>query len=208
MLHGRHENDTIHDEIGMRHYYAEWGGDGWVLIPATLTASPRRQNRRRLSMASNGLDRVDAVRNAIYRSALLLDEGRGQEWLDTLCSVDFHYAVTTYSPEIRRDRDELAELVRLLPRHNSDHASLARHVGVYTVELSDEGDLAETVSVVAIYQTLLDGQNSHLEAGATRLLCTGKYYDRFSFPGERPVLQHRTLRLGTRQWGTGTHVIL
>lgn len=166
-------------------------------------------------MASDGLDRVDAVRNAIYRSALLLDEGRAQEWLNTLCSADFQYAVTTYSPEIRREqewfsgsREELAELVRLLPRHNSDHASLARHVSVYTVELSNDGDLAETVSVVAIYQTLLDGQNAHLEAGATRLLCTGKYYDRLSFDGERPVLQHRTLRLGTRQWGTGTHVIL
>lgn len=25
ILHGRHENATIHDEIGMRHYYDEWG---------------------------------------------------------------------------------------------------------------------------------------------------------------------------------------
>ena len=25
ILHGRHENETIHDEVGMRHYYAEWG---------------------------------------------------------------------------------------------------------------------------------------------------------------------------------------
>jgi len=24
VLHGREENSTIHDEIGMRHYYAEW----------------------------------------------------------------------------------------------------------------------------------------------------------------------------------------
>jgi len=24
ILHGRHENDTIHDEVGMRHYYDEW----------------------------------------------------------------------------------------------------------------------------------------------------------------------------------------
>jgi methanesulfonate monooxygenase large subunit len=24
-LHGRHENNTIHDEVGMRHFYAEWG---------------------------------------------------------------------------------------------------------------------------------------------------------------------------------------
>ena len=25
ILHGRHENNTIHDENGMRHYYDEWG---------------------------------------------------------------------------------------------------------------------------------------------------------------------------------------
>jgi len=25
ILHGRHENGTIHDEVGMRHYYTEWG---------------------------------------------------------------------------------------------------------------------------------------------------------------------------------------
>ena len=25
ILHGRHENNTIHDEVGMRHYYEEWG---------------------------------------------------------------------------------------------------------------------------------------------------------------------------------------
>jgi len=25
ILHGRHENETIHDEIGMRHFYSEWG---------------------------------------------------------------------------------------------------------------------------------------------------------------------------------------
>ena len=24
ILHGRHENETIHDEVGMRHYYQEW----------------------------------------------------------------------------------------------------------------------------------------------------------------------------------------
>jgi methanesulfonate monooxygenase large subunit len=25
VLHGREEGMTIHDEVGMRHYYAEWG---------------------------------------------------------------------------------------------------------------------------------------------------------------------------------------
>jgi methanesulfonate monooxygenase large subunit len=25
ILHGRHEDNFIHDEVGMRHYYDEWG---------------------------------------------------------------------------------------------------------------------------------------------------------------------------------------
>ena len=25
ILHGRHEDNYIHDEIGLRHYYDEWG---------------------------------------------------------------------------------------------------------------------------------------------------------------------------------------
>ena len=33
ILHGRHENGTIHDEVGMRHYYAEWSK--WMGIDAS-----------------------------------------------------------------------------------------------------------------------------------------------------------------------------
>ena len=32
ILHGRHENSTIHDEVGMRHYYAEWSK--WMGVEA------------------------------------------------------------------------------------------------------------------------------------------------------------------------------
>ena len=32
ILHGRHENSTIHDEVGMRHYYAEWSK--WMGVDA------------------------------------------------------------------------------------------------------------------------------------------------------------------------------
>jgi methanesulfonate monooxygenase large subunit len=38
ILHGRHENGTIHDEVGMRHYYAEWGKHV-DLDPATAVAA-------------------------------------------------------------------------------------------------------------------------------------------------------------------------
>jgi len=33
ILHGRHENGTIHDEVGMRHYYAEWSK--WIGVDAS-----------------------------------------------------------------------------------------------------------------------------------------------------------------------------
>ncbi len=36
ILHGRHENGTIHDEVGMRHYYAEWSK--WMGVEASNPA--------------------------------------------------------------------------------------------------------------------------------------------------------------------------
>ena len=39
VLHGRKENDTIHDEVGMRHYYEEWGH--WM---GRDPANPMREN--------------------------------------------------------------------------------------------------------------------------------------------------------------------
>tara|TARA_A100000164_G_C21662569_1_gene655658 strand:- start:396 stop:779 length:384 start_codon:yes stop_codon:yes gene_type:complete len=37
ILHGRHENSTIHDEVGMRHYYAEWSK--WMGLEASSPKS-------------------------------------------------------------------------------------------------------------------------------------------------------------------------
>jgi methanesulfonate monooxygenase large subunit len=39
ILHGRHEDETIHDEIGMRHFYDEWSN--WMGIDP---ANPMREN--------------------------------------------------------------------------------------------------------------------------------------------------------------------
>ena len=36
ILHGRHENSTIHDEVGMRHYYAEWAK--WMGVDTSSSA--------------------------------------------------------------------------------------------------------------------------------------------------------------------------
>jgi len=39
ILHGRHENETIHDEVGMRHFYNEWGA--WM---GRDPANPMKEN--------------------------------------------------------------------------------------------------------------------------------------------------------------------
>jgi len=47
ILHGRHENQTIHDENGMRHYYEEWGR--WMnrmrASPSSRSPNPCRLRR-------------------------------------------------------------------------------------------------------------------------------------------------------------------
>ena len=51
ILHGRHENQTIHDENGMRHYYNEWGK--WMnrlpSDPEQPYLAPLRCRRRRVT---------------------------------------------------------------------------------------------------------------------------------------------------------------
>ena len=119
------------------------------------------------------------MKETIYKSCLRLDDEQWNEWLD-MCDKNFSYKITSYSPEIRRDmiyfsgnHSDLSTMCEMLPKHNTDHSPLKRHAVVYTVELSDDASSAEAVSSVIIYQTLLDGENSHIDAGETRLFVLG-----------------------------------
>jgi methanesulfonate monooxygenase subunit beta len=152
-----------------------------------------------------------AVRDAIYRATLLLDGEKFKEWL-ALCAPDFRYRIQAYSPEIRKqmtwlehDLKGLRALVEMLPRHNSDHGHLARHVSVYAVELSSAATTASAVSSFACYRTALDGVLSHLDAGETRLFLIGKYHDRFRIDGDRVLFVDRTVLLDTRRLDKGSH---
>jgi methanesulfonate monooxygenase small subunit len=152
-----------------------------------------------------------AVRDLIYRAALLLDAEKFKEWL-ALCAGDFRYRIQTYSPEIRKqmtwlqhDMKGLQTMIEMLPRHNTDHGQLSRHVSVYTVELEDGGKAAAAVSSFACYRTMLDGINSHLDSGETQLFLIGKYYDRFRIDNARPVFLDRTVFLDTRRLDKGSH---
>ena len=157
------------------------------------------------------MDPSALVRDTIYRSTILLDQQRWDEWL-AYCDDAFEYAIRAFSPEINKDvtylaldRSGLANLVKLLPKHNTDHSPLTRHTSVYTVDL-DQGDrLAQAVSSVVVYQTLLDGINSHTDAGESRLFLVGKYLDTLKIEGNQAKFLSREVRIENRRLDKGSH---
>jgi methanesulfonate monooxygenase small subunit len=145
------------------------------------------------------------VEDVIYRAALALDGRNFQAFLD-LCEADFRYVIGAYSPEIRRDmvwldhdKAGMQVLFETLPRHNSDHSPLARHVTVYLVEVLDEGASASAVSALQVFRTALDG-------GTTELYAVGKIYDTLRVADGRARLLKREIKLDTRMLGIGNHV--
>jgi methanesulfonate monooxygenase small subunit len=144
-----------------------------------------------------------AIEELVYRSCLALDAGEFKTFL-ALCTPDFRYTVSTYSPEIKRemvwldqDRKGMETLFTNLPRHNSDHSPLTRHATVYTVE--GDGSQAKVVSTLQVFRTQLDG-------GATELFAVGRFHDTVALDGGTPKLARRLVRLDTRQLGFGYHI--
>ena len=147
----------------------------------------------------------ELVEGLIYRASLLLDDHDFEGYLD-LCQPEFRYAIHAHSPEIRRDmvwmeldKTGLTTLFRTLPRHNSDHAPLSRHVTVYTVTVDEAKGEAKAVSVLQVFQTALDG-------GHTALFAVGKIHDTIRLAGGPATLLSRTIRLDTRLLGIGSHI--
>lgn len=144
-----------------------------------------------------------AIEELVYRSCLLLDDKDFAGYLN-LCDPAFRYKITAYSPEIRKDmiwlehdKKGLETLLQNLPKHNSDHSPITRHVTVYTI---DQGkDKATVVSALQVFKTGLDG-------GATELFAVGKLHDQVTLGGDGPRLLSRTVKLDTRQLGIGYHI--
>ena len=146
-----------------------------------------------------------AIEELIYRSCLALDARDYKAFLG-MCEDDFRYTIATYSPEIRRDmvwldhdRKGMETLFGNLPKHNSDHSPLTRHATVYTVEV--DGGVANVVSALQVFRTLLDG-------GATELFAVGRFHDTVKLDGAAAKLARRVVKLETRLLGYGYHVPL
>lgn len=154
---------------------------------------------------------VEAVKDTVYRTCLLQDDERWSDWLE-LCDEEFYYKITAYSPEIRRDvlyldgdRVQIAQMCELLPKHNTDHSPLKRHAVVYTVDIDDDGGSAKAVTSFVIYQNMLDGVNSHIDAGENHLFAVGRYLDSFAIRDDEARFVTREVRLETRRLDKGTH---
>lgn len=162
-------------------------------------------------MASNGADAATLVRDTIYRATLLLDDQNWDQWLE-LCDDSFHYAIKSYSPEISRDmtylqgsRKDLATMVKLLPKHNTDHSPLTRHTTVYAVDVAEDVKSASAISSFVVYQNMLDGENSHIDAGESRLFLVGRYIDTFKLEDGKARFLKREVRLENRRLDKGSH---
>lgn len=162
-------------------------------------------------MANDEIYPVNAVKDTIYLASLLLDDERWADWLD-LCADDFTYAIKAYSPEIRRDmtyldgsRRDLETMTELLPKHNTDHSPLNRHTVVYSVSLDKAAESAQAISSVVVYQTLLDGIRSHVDAGESQVFLVGKYYDKLRLNGGEVKFTERVVRINTRRLDKGSH---
>lgn len=152
------------------------------------------------------------IEEVLYAGCLFLDELRFANWLE-LTAAELRYRIQAYSPDIRKqmtwldhDRRGLAALLEILPRHHVDGAQWIRHVVLYTVT-REEPDHVRAVSSLAIFHTVVDVGDSHLEGGSSRLFAVGRYHDRFRREAGRWLLAERTVKLETRQLGIGTHLI-
>lgn len=155
---------------------------------------------------------LQPVHALIYKSCLHMNDEAWNEYLALCDKQSFRYRVVNYSPEMRKeqvwaDRDYKAMKsgFDLLPRHNSDHSKLTRHVSIYTVDYDEQAKQAHAVSALTIYRTQLDGTMSYIESGQTSLYAVGVYRDRISLNGDSPKLLERVVRLDTRQLDVGTH---
>ena len=149
-----------------------------------------------------------------YTTLFRSDDENWDDFLE-LCDQSFHYAITAYSPEIRRDmtyfsgdRKDLEVMTGILPKHNTDHSPLKRHATVYTVDVEEDGENATAVTSLVVYQNMYDGINSHIDAGENHLFLIGKYIDKFKIDGKTARFVEREVRLDTRQLDKGAHCII
>lgn len=147
----------------------------------------------------------ETIERVVYGTVMRMDAQDFKGYMD-LCDSNYHYKITAHSPEIRKDmiwlehdRAGMELLFKNLPRHNSDHSTLTRHVTIYTIDVDEAKGEARVTSSLQVFRTALDG-------GITELYAVGKQYDTVKFGGDKAMLADRHIHLETRGLGIGHHV--
>ncbi len=170
-----------------------------------------QETNQKMAMPADDSSIREKIKELIYTTCLFQDDLDWNSWLN-LCADNFEYAIRAYSPEIQADmtyisgnRDYMAKLTGMLPKHNSDTSPLKRHGVVYRVDIAADGKSATAVTSFTVFQTQLDGINSHVDAGESRLFLVGRYNDHFLIDGEEIKFAEREVRLDTRRLDKGSH---
>jgi methanesulfonate monooxygenase small subunit len=147
---------------------------------------------------------ADAVKDVIYQSCLAMDDERFDEYL-SLCTEDYQYKVTAYSPELRKDmiwleqgRADLMAMFEMLPEHVKPEGRFTRHVQVYRVTPNGSPNRLNVTSALTVYFTT--------DRGETKVFAIGRYNDVVDTTGTTPRLKAREVRLETRSLGTGSQI--
>jgi methanesulfonate monooxygenase small subunit len=158
-------------------------------------------------------ERRSVAEDLIYTGSSFLDERNWDAWL-SLTTPDLHYRIGAYSPEIRKemtwlehDREGLRALFALLGKHHVNHALWFRQATVQRVTQESE-DTLRAVTQLAIFHTVVDLGDTHLESGTTKLFAVGRYFDQINWFDGRWLLADRYVQLDTRQLGIGSHHIV
>lgn len=147
----------------------------------------------------------ESIERLVYESGSTLDALDFKGYLE-LCEDGYEYSIEAYSPEIRKDmvwlhhdKAGMDTLFKNLPKHNSDHSTLMRHLTVYKVDVDEASGEANVISGLQVFRTELDG-------GTTELFAIAKQHDTIKLNDGYPKLSKRTIRLETRNLGIGHHV--
>jgi methanesulfonate monooxygenase subunit beta len=147
---------------------------------------------------------TDAVKDVIYQSCLVMDDEKFDEYL-ALCTEDYQYKVTAYSPELRKEmiwleqsRSDLVAMFEMLPEHVKPEGRFTRHAQVYRVTPNGSPGTMNVTSALTIYFTS--------DRGDTKVFAIGRYNDVVDTSGATPRLKAREVRLETRSLGTGSQI--
>ncbi|PPR79145.1 MAG: 2-aminobenzenesulfonate 2,3-dioxygenase subunit beta [Alphaproteobacteria bacterium MarineAlpha2_Bin1] len=146
--------------------------------------------------------KYEEIVNFIQKSCWMLDEEDFDGFLG-LCSKDFQYKITAFSPEINKemiwmdeDFEGLKSLLGMVPEHLRRLGKFTRHVSIGQTSRKDhEVSINSTFIVI---HTDLDGKSN--------IFGVGRYNDKITYTINDVFLLSRNAYLETRDLGIGSHV--